>query len=252
MSNPFRYSLDTLTGHHGLDYVHDEHSIKLGGDVPYGTFTDLLLSFPASYFIDENNTHIIKNNYKSIKDFFESNNKIKLGSIFTYLPELSSYSSDFLNLAKRAFPIKIKSVSLGTVVGYELIIGDGKINLDENKFDTLIKIKNEKINGRLKYLVPMDAFSELNLTLMQDIYGEFYLIDSSLPFSIPEIILHFMIMFSFSNIQRYDPPLWSKVLNNKINSDVSYLIYKYMAIYENKLPYLILRLIGNIYPIIKK
>lgn len=252
MSSPLRYSLDTLTGHHGLDYVHDEHAIKLGGDVPYGTFTDLLLSFPTSYFIDENNTHIIKNNYKSIKDFFDSNNKMKLGSIFAYLPELSGYLSDFLDLDKRAFPVKIKSVSLGTVVGYELIIGDGKIYLDENKFDTLMRTKNEKIDGRLKYLIPMSVFSELNLTLMQDIYGEFYLIDSQLPFSVPEIILHFLIMFSFSNIQRYDPPLWSKVLNNKINSDVSYLIYKYIAIYENKLPYLILRLIGNVYPIMKK
>jgi hypothetical protein len=252
LSNPIRYSLDTLTGHHGLDYVHDEYSIKLGGDVPYGTFTDLLLSFPTGYFLDSNNTHIIKNNFNSIKKFFEIGQKVTLGSLFGYMPELSSYLNDFLGMEKRIFPVKIKNVSLGTSVGYELIIGDGKIYLDENKFDYLLRGNNEKIDGRLRYLIPQEIFLSLNLSIMQDLYGEFYLLDSPLQFSIPEIALHFLTMFAFSNIQRYDPPFWNKVLSNKINSDVSYLIYKYIAVYEKKLPYLILRLVNNVYPILKR
>jgi hypothetical protein len=252
LSNPIRYSLDTLTGHHGLDYIHDEYSIKLGGDVPYGTFTDLLLSFPTGYFVDLNNTHIIKNNYDSIIKFFELGQKVTLGSLFSYMPELSNYLSDFLTVEKRIFPIKIKNVSLGTSVGYELIIGDGKLYLNEAKFDALLKGKNEKIDGRLRYLIPQEIFLELNLSIMQDIYGDFYILDSPLQFSVPEIALHFLTMFAFSNIQRYDPPFWNKVLSNKINSDVSYLIYKYIAVYEKKLPYLILRLINNVYPILKR
>ncbi|TNC78050.1 hypothetical protein FHI69_01760 [Janthinobacterium lividum] len=252
LSNPIRYSLDTLTGHHGLDYVHDEYFIKLGGDVPYGTFTDLLLSFPTGYFLDSNNTHIIKNNFNSIKKIFEVGQKVTVGSLFGYMPELSSYLNDFLGIDKMIFPVKIKNVSLGTSVGYELIIGDGKIYLDEKKFDSLLNGNNEKIDGRLRYLIPQEIFLSLNLNIMQDIYGEFYLLDSPLEFSLPEIAIHFMIMFAFSNIQRYDPPFWNKVLSNKINSDVSYLIYKYFAIYEKKLPYLILRLINNVYPILKK
>ncbi|WP_080962611.1 YaaC family protein [Chromobacterium subtsugae] len=252
MCSPLRYSLETLTGHHGLDYVHDEYSIKLGGDVPYGTFTDLLLSFPTGYLVDSNNTHVISNNYESMKKFFEYNSKARLGAIFTYFPELSTYLSDFIGLEKRVFPVKIKSISIGNAVGYELVVGDGKVSLDEKKFDDLMLSKNEKIDGRLKYSIPVDVFSRLNLTLIQDIYGDFFLVDSPFKFSVPEIALHFMVMFSFSNIQRYDPPLWSKVLNNKINSDVSYLISKYLAVYEAKLPYLILRLVNNIYPVMQR
>lgn len=251
LSNPIRFSLESLNGHHGLDYLHDDFSIKIGGDTPYGTFTDLFLSQPTTLFFDKDESLIRLNNQASINAFFSTNNKLKLGSLFFFIPELAPSIHNITKKYSYCKPMKIKTTIVGSGIGYEILIGDGKEELDSASFDLRLKAKSQKIDGKLKYQIGASDFQSLDLTISQDIFGNLFFVDSPLAFSMPELFIHFMILFAFSNIQRYDPPLWGKILSNHINSDVSYLISRYFSIYEQKLPYILLRQIGRNYPILK-
>ena len=250
LNNPIRFSLDSLNGHHGLDYSHDEFGIKLGGNTPYGTFTDLFQSIPVCTIMDKNSQVYKQNIFSSIETFFETDTKIKLGSLFSYIPELSSSIQSSTGGNTFCKQMTIKPTTVGRELGYEIIIGDGKEQLSTQRFDAMFNATSTQLNGNLKYLITDKTFQTLKISIFQDIYGKTFLIDDKIGYVLPEILIHFMILFAFSNIQRYDPPLWGEILSNKINSNVSYLIYKYFSVFENKLPYLILRLIGDNYPML--
>ncbi len=252
LNNPIRFSLDSLNGHHGLDYVHDEFIVKFGGDTPYGTFTDLFQSFPVYSLMDKTGQQYKQNRFESINEFFKKEIKIKLGSLFAYIPELSDSIQQISKTSTYCYHLSIKPTSQEREWGYEIIVGNGKEGLDSMKseLDLLFNSQSCQSDGKLKYFIKDSDFLTLNINIYQDIYGETYLVYDKVGYAMPELLVHFMILFAFSNIQRYDPPLWGEILSNKIDSNISYLIYRYFSIFENKLPYLILRTLGADYPVL--
>lgn len=251
LNSPIRFALDSLNGHHGLDYIHDKFTIKFGGNTPQGTFTDLFQSIPVLSFMDIDGQMYKQDRFEAINNFFETEVKIKLGSLFGYIPELSDSMQQISGRGSFCHHMSIKPTSKEHRWGYEIVVGNGKERLDKIKaeIDSLFHSESILSDGNLKYFINDSDFQKININIYQDIYGKMYFVRDNIGYAIPELLIHFMILFAFSNIQRYDPPLWGEILSNKINTNISYLIYRYFSVFENKLPYLMLRLFGSNYPI---
>lgn len=47
LNGPIRYSIDSLPGSHGVDYNPDGFKVSFGGNMPHGTFSELVYSSPT-------------------------------------------------------------------------------------------------------------------------------------------------------------------------------------------------------------
>ena len=87
--------------------------------------------------------------------------------------------------------------------------------------------------------------------IYQDIYGKLWYIDSAVEgVVLPEICLHFLIISALCNIMRYSPNEWNDILFNKISSEFSLLIRKYLRLFEQKFPMLVTQYLTNYIPVL--
>ena len=107
-------------------------------------------------------------------------------------------------------------------------------------------------NGKYTINVPADKITNIIPTIYQDINGKLWYIDPLIDgFYLPEICLHFLIISALCNIMRYSPYEWNNILSNKISSDFSLLISKYLRLFELKYPMLLVQQLTNFLPVIK-
>ena len=89
-------------------------------------------------------------------------------------------------------------------------------------------------------------------TIYHDIHGNLWYINQLVEgFHLPEICLHFLIISALCNIMRYSPYEWNNILSNKISSDFSLLISKYLRLFELKYPMLVVQQLTEFLPTIK-
>ena len=55
INSPLHKGLESLKGSHGHSYNHGENSVEFGGEIPRGTFLDLLCATPVQYIYCRNN-----------------------------------------------------------------------------------------------------------------------------------------------------------------------------------------------------
>ena len=138
-------------------------------------------------------------------------------------------------------------------VKYIFKIGDGK-NIPADK-EKLKKCFNQasirEQDGKIEISVANDAISEIMPMIYQDIYGKLWYIDSAVEgVVLPEICLHFLIISALCNIMRYSPNEWNDILFNKISSEFSLLIRKYLRLFEQKFPMLVTQYLTNYIPVL--
>ena len=89
-------------------------------------------------------------------------------------------------------------------------------------------------------------------TIYQDTRGRLWYIDPLIEgFYLPEICLHYLIISALCNIMRYSPHEWNNILSNKISSEFSLLVSKYLRLFELKYPMLVVQQLTNFAPVIK-
>ena len=89
-------------------------------------------------------------------------------------------------------------------------------------------------------------------TIYQDTRGGLWYIDPLIEgFYLPEICLHYLIISALCNIMRYSPHEWNNILSNKVSSEFSLLVSKYLRLFELKYPMLVVQQLTNFAPVIK-
>ena len=77
----------------------------------------------------------------------------------------------------------------------------------------------------------------------EDVQGGIYLYAGKCrPAPLPEILIHFMLLFALSMLSRYDPPVWGEIVFGFGSEDLV-LIHEFLQVTQRKFPHLILNLL---------
>lgn len=108
----------------------------------------------------------------------------------------------------------------------------------QNKFRAISSNKEQIREDSQCFVFQRSLYRDYNelipSPLVQAVSGQHFLILSDKPIS--DICVHFAMMFLLSNIVRYKPPLWQKILKTTYKSVIS----KFLTVSESKFPNLIL------------
>lgn len=251
INSPLHKSLDSLRGSHGHTYNHKNETIEFGGDIPSGTFIDLLVSNFYTQII----TNTVCFKYFTLPSIeFIQNHKINISliALLSCVPELQDQVIKIPSCKNIIHKLTITSEVVNMDVSYVFEIGDGREKPNDTILKKLFKVQSiQEINGKYRITVPAKNISDIMPTIYQDIHGNLWYIDPLIPdLYIPEICLHFIIISALCNIMRYSPHIWNNILSNNISSDFSLLISKYLRLFEVKYPMLITQQLTNFIPII--
>lgn len=253
INSPLHKSFDSLKGSHGHTYNHKNGTIDFGGTVPFGTFTDLLAS---SYLIQIVTTDNVRLKYDVLKslDFVQKHAiSISLLALLSSVPELRNQVCLVNSKCNIVWNLNVeRTVDKKDNFIYKFEIGDGKNLPNENVVKSVFNVETiKKIYG--KYIVEVSAedVGKICPTIYQDIYGKLWYVEPLIEnLYLPEICLHFLIISALCNIMRYSPYEWNNILSNKISSEFSLLISKYLRLFELKYPMLLTEQLTNLLPII--
>lgn len=253
INSPLHKSLDSLSKSHGHTYNHRDKIIEFGGDMPRGTFIELLCSIPLAYLDGGNELIITYSLLESIDKIQNHNIKLSLLTMLSMVPELRSYYSKVDNDHKLTHETRIDTKTRGKDVTYTFYIGNGEFKPDLERLKKSFRTEVIKENhGSYEVTLSTDDINKIMPNFYQDIRGDLYYVDSPLDgVVIPEVCLHFLIISALCNIMRYSPHEWSDILNNKVSSAFSLLISRYLRLFEQKFPMMIIQYLSNYRPIMQ-
>lgn len=249
LNNPVRISLDSLPGSHGLNYIPDGMKSQVGGDMPQGTFSDLLCSFPT-LSVRSSDFSIQQDASYSLLEFFKKRHTIGVGTLLSMIPEIREYYRIATGEIGRTHPLSVSMGKNDRSIVWEFQIGDGERR--PNLSDVENSFKGFPVSERFgKYIVsvPASEASKISACIFCDARGNLWYVENPFyPVVFPEVCIHFMLTSTLSNLMRYSPDHWGSVLLNETNSDQSLITRKYLSAFENKFPILILRSISKYFP----
>ncbi len=249
LNNPIRFSLDSLPGSHGLNYIPDGMKSQVGGDMPQGTFSDLLCSFPT-FSVRNADFAIQQDASSSLLAFFKNRHTVGVGMLLSMIPEIREYYRIATGKIGRTHPLSVSMGKNDRNVVWEFQIGDGERRPTSGDIEN--SFKGFQISERYgKYIVsvPASDASKIQASISCDARGNLWYVENPFyPVVFPEVCIHFMLTSTLSNLMRYSPDHWGSVLLNETSSDQSLIIRKYLSAFENKLPILILRSISKYFP----
>lgn len=251
LNNPIRFKLDNLPGSHGMNYLPETIEAQFGGDMPHGTFSDLLCSFPTNA-VRSRDVDYSQSSLNSIREFFKNRFTVSAGTLLSMVPEIRDYYNITTNRESRTHPLEINVITEQRSTSWELQIGDGIVR--PSALDIQQAFSGFKINERHgKTIVTIPAADEhlSQATIFSDIRGRLWYVENPFfPVVLPEICVHFLLTSMFSNLMRYSPDHWGEVLLNQVSTNVSLIISKYLSFFELKMPILLLRSFSKFHPVV--
>lgn len=251
LNSPIRFKLDSLPGSHGMNYLPDSIQAQFGGDMPHGTFSDLLVSFPTNS-IRARDVDYAQSSVTSILAFFNTRFTVSTGTLLSLVPEIRDYYKITTGNASRTHPLEVNVVTDKRTTSWEFQIGDGISKPPVT--DVQQSFPNFKVSerhGKIIVSVPTVDEHTAQATIYSDIRGRLWYIENPFfPVILPEICVHFLLTSMLSNLMRYSPDHWGEVLLNQVNTNVSLIISKYISSFELKMPVLLLRSISKFHPIV--
>lgn len=251
LNNPIRFKLDNLPGSHGMNYLPDTIEAQFGGDMPQGTFSDLLTSFPTNS-IRARNVDYVQSSLPSIQEFYKTRFTVSGGALLSMVPEIRDYYKITTGRESRTHPLEISVVTEQRSTSWELQIGDGISRpavVDVQQAFSGFKITER--HGKLIVVIPTADEHLAKATIFSDIRGRLWYVENPFfPVILPEVCIHFLLTSMFSNLMRYSPDHWGEVLLNQVNTNVSLIMSKYLSSFESKMPIILLRSYSKFYPII--
>ena len=252
INSPLHKALDSLKGSHGHTYNHLKNSVEFGGKTPSGTFIDLL----ASIYMPQVVTEDVSFRYSALSslDFIQNLEvSISLMALLSTVPELHDQAMQIPNVHNSVYPLKIKSIVKNEAVVYVFEIGNGIEKPSATSLKTIFKTTDVvEANGKYSVDVPVSKIRDIMPTIYQDTRGGLWYIEPLIErLYLPEICLHYLIISALCNIMRYSPHEWNNILSNKVSSEFSLLISKYLRLFELKYPMLVVQQLTNFAPVIK-
>lgn len=244
LNNPLCISLDNLKGSHGVKYLQRDFQIQFGGYVPEGTFSDLFLSFPVIYH-RTNIVELRQDVRESVFSYFSRHCSVSVASLLQILLELQDAYQLATGQNGVAYPVIIERTDDIKKISWKMRIGNEDFVPDIEAIRRCIldgsELELKENDGGLPSLTfTAEQFKTIKATFFFDLYGDMWFINHKLfPIVMPEICVHFLLLSIFSNIMRYAPDTWEKILMNEENSGVSLLVHRYLALIEKKLPILL-------------
>lgn len=251
LNNPVRFKLENLPGSHGMNYLPNMIQAQFGGDMPHGTFSDLLGSFPTNA-IRAKDVDYSQSSAHSILAFYKNRFSVSAGTFLSMVPEIRDYYQITTGRSSRTHPLVVASITDRRSTAWELQIGDGiskPANSDIEQAFPGFKISER--HGKIIVTVPTADEHTAQATIYSDIRGRLWYIENPFfPVVLPEICLHFLLTSMLSNFMRYSPDQWGEVLLNQVDTNVSLIISKYLSSFELKMPILVLRSLSKFHPIV--
>lgn len=252
INSPIHKALDTLKGSHGHTYNHLNNTIEFGGKTPSGTFIDFL----ASTYMPQIVTEEVAFKYSALPslDFVQTHEiSISLIALLSTIPELHDQVMQIPTSRNQVHSLKIKSVVKKENVVYVFEIGNGIEKPSPDTLKSVFKVdKISEANGKYIVDIPANEIRDIMPTIYQDTRGGLWYIEPLISgLYLPEICLHHLIISALCNIMRYSPHEWNNILSNKISSEFSLLISKYLRLFELKYPMLVIQQLTNFAPVIK-
>ncbi|NRP11482.1 hypothetical protein XMM379_003083 [Aliiroseovarius sp. xm-m-379] len=249
LNNPMRFHKGMLPGSHAMNYLPNDFHVQFGGDEPRGTFSDLFTAFPTQHIIGSDH-EFIGDYTNSIVEFYEKKHTVSVGTLLSMMPEMAEFYRLSTGRPSRAHPLEISQTSSRKGVKWNFKIGNGERKPDSasihQAFDSYPVSESY---GRVNVEVSVEEVHTIKATIYTDLRGNLWFIEN--PFGsiqLPEICLHFLTLFCYSNIMRYRPDEWGALVNNEASSDVSLLTRHYFSVLEKKFYALVLRSLSPYYP----
>ena len=239
INSPLHKSINSLKGSHGHAYNHLNGTVDFGGDIPSGTFLDLLCAFPVAQ-IHTGNVDIKYSILDSVN--FVQNNSISLSllTLLSMVPELTGYYKQVDKEHTSVHKLNIDTSIINSKIQYNFYIGDGISKPNKEKICKCFNTNEEHIKddqGGYKVSIEADEVSSISPIIYRDVRGNLWYVESPIDgLYLPEICLHFLIISALCNIMRYSPHEWSMILNNKVSPQFSLLINRYISVFETKYP----------------
>lgn len=251
LNSPLHKSIDSLKGSHGHSYNHKNGTIDFGGNIPNGTFIDLLFSMPIIQ-INCSNIHFKYTIMRSLELIQNHTISLSLLTLLSMVPELQSQYRNVDKEHKLIHELKIGTGVKNMKATYMFEIGDGQNLPDETNIKKSFATSEVTYkDGHIQIAIEADAISNIMPLIYQDINGRLWYVESPIDnLILPEICLHFLIISALCNIMRYSPNEWSDILFNKVSSEFSLLISKYLRLFEQKFPMLVAQYLTNYLPIL--
>lgn len=252
INSPLHKALDSLKGSHGHSYTHKNSTVTFGGKAQTGTFIDFL----ASIYLPQIVTDSVSFKYSALPslDYIQNHEvSISLIALLSTIPELHNQSMQIPGMRNSVYPLNIKHTVKKETAVYVFEIGDGIDKPSAESLMTIFKVDDViEANGKYVVDVPANKIRDIMPTIYQDVRGALWYIDPIIQgLYLPEICLHYLIISALCNIMRYSPHEWNNILSNKISSEFSLLISKYLRLFELKYPMLVVQQLTNFSPVIK-
>ncbi|TKC90012.1 YaaC family protein, partial [Polyangium fumosum] len=193
VNNPIRFALETLPGSHGLDFIMDGLKIQFGGDIPHGTFSEMVFSFPT---LDRREARLdfVQDNVATLREFHQFRCTTTWGTLLSMVPELRDYYRLVTKRPSRTHPLEISQER--SVRGlYRFHIGDGerqpnRADIERSFPETTISEKH----GQALVDVPASNLHQIRACITTDARGKSWYIENPFfPITLPEACLHFRI-----------------------------------------------------------
>lgn len=251
LNNPIRFKLDNLPGSHGMNYLPDSIEAQFGGDMPHGTFSDLLTSFPTNA-VRARDVDYSQSSLNSMLAFYKNRFTVSTGTFLSMIPEIRDYYKITTGRDSRTHPLEINIITERRSTFWELQIGDGITRPPASDIQQAFSgFKVSERHGKTIVAIPTAEEHLAQATIFSDIRGRLWYVENPFfPVVLPELCVHFLLTSMFSNLMRYSPDHWGEVLLNQVNTNVSLIISKYLSSFESKMPVLLLRSFSKFYPIV--
>lgn len=251
LNNPIRFKLDNLPGSHGMNYLPDSIEAQFGGDMPHGTFSDLLTSFPTNS-VRSRDIDYSQSSLNPIKEFYKNRYTVTPGTLLSMIPEIRDYYKITTGRDSRTHPLEINVITDRRSTSWELQIGDGITRPPASDIKQAFNnFKTSERHGKTIITIPAAEEHLAQASIYSDIRGRLWYVENPFfPVVLPELCVHFLLTSIFSNLMRYSPDHWGEVLLNQVNTNVSLIISKYLSAFELKMPILLLRSISKFHPIV--
>jgi hypothetical protein len=251
LNNPIRFKLDNLPGSHGMNYLPESIEAQFGGDMPHGTFSDLLSSFPTNA-VRGPSVDYAQSSFNSIIGFYKNRFTVTAGTLLSMVPEIRDYYKISTERESRTHPLEINLLPDRRSSSWEIQIGDGIRRPPASDVEQAFAgFKVSERHGKTIVVLPAAEEHLSQATIYSDVRGRLWYVENPFyPVVLPELCVHFLLTSMFSNLMRYSPDHWGEVLLNQVSTKVSLIISKYLSSFELKMPALVLRSFSKFHPIV--
>src|SRR5690606_8569562 len=202
--------------------IPDGMKSQIGGDMPQGTFSDLMCSFPTIN-IRNSEFSIQQDASPSLLHFFRNRHTVGVGTLLSMIPEIREYYRIATGKIGRTHPLSVSMGKSDRSIAWEFQIGDGERRPSHSDIQNSFKgFPVTERYGKYVVSVPESDASKINASIYCDARGNLWYVENPFyPVVLPELCIHFMITSTLSNLMRYSPDHWGSVLLNETNTDQS-------------------------------